>query len=378
VIEALKDYGAVRVPVSVTTATGYQMAERHLQGLADHLFYFPLDFPFSVARTLDAVRPDALLLMEGEIWPNLIYECKRRRIPVMLVNGRVSDRTASRSRLVRPVYRWALSNFDLLCMQTARDCRRIEALGADPERIKDTGNTKFDSLLGPVPEAVRRQLLLELRLRPEDKILLAGSTHQGEEEVLLDAYWQARVQLPDLRLIIVPRHVERAEEIEQLIVAKGFRCVRRTQLPRGIDVTQTIERTLAEEDDPQRIILVDTVGELANLYGICTVAFVGKSLRPPGGGQNPLEPVAQGKPVLFGPMMSNFPGPRDLLLENEVGFQVRDAAEMAETLTRLCGNPARLENIAAVAERLISENKGAAARCASYAMRLLGEAGASA
>ncbi len=372
VIRAIKQFGAIRVALSVTTSTGYQVAQNRLAELADYLFYFPLDFPFCVARALEAIRPDALLLAEGEIWPNLLHECKRRAIPVLLVNGRVSARTAARSGLVAPLYRWALSNMDLLCMQTPRDCRRIQALGADPALIKETGNTKFDDLQAPVPQAVRQQLLLELHLTPDHKVFLAGSTHPGEEQHILDAYWQARVQVPELRLLIAPRHVERAEEVERLITAKGFHCVRRTRMPKGVSVAQAVERTLAGEDDPERVVLIDTTGELASLYSICTVAFVGRSLAARGG-QNPLEPLAEGKPVLFGPHMSNFPGPRDLALEAEVGFQVHNAQGIAEHLLRLCRNPARLEQIATRAQQIVAENKGAAARCAGYLMRLLQE-----
>lgn len=372
VVQALKEYGAVPMAVSVTTATGHAVAEKDLAGLADCLFYFPLDFPFCVGRALDAVRPHAVVLAEGEIWPNLLHECRRRGILAVLVNGRVSARTAARSSFIAPLYGWALSNLDLLCMQTPRDCRRVQALGADPAIIKDTGNTKFDTLQATVPEAVRRQLLLELRLTPDHKILLAGSTHAGEEEQILDAFWHARVQIPELRLLLVPRQVERAAEVERLIASKGFHCVRRTQMPKGITVADTIERLAAGEDDPERVVLIDTMGELASLYSICTVAFVGSSLTP-GGGQNPLEPMAEGKPVLFGPSMTDFQGPRDLAVEAEVGFEVRNADEIAETLVRLCRNPARLEQIAAKAHALVTENKGASARCAGYLMRLLQE-----
>ncbi len=372
-VEALKQGGGVRVALSVTTATGHGVATKRLAELVDHLFYFPLDFPFSVRRALDAVRPSALVLAEGEIWPNLLHECNKRGIVTMLINGRVSARTLARSAFARPLYRWALSNLDLICMQSPRDCRRIQALGADPALVKDTGNTKFDDLRAPVPEAVQRQLMLEFRVAPEHKVLLAGSTHHGEEEHLLDAYWQARVQVPELRLILVPRHTERAEEVERLIVEKGFRCLRRTQMPKAASLQGALEATAAPDDDPDRVVLVDTTGELRSLYSLCTLAFVGGSLVPRGG-QNLLEPLAEGKPILFGPDMGDFIGPRELAVEAEVGFEVHNAAEIADLVVRFCRNPARLEQVGEKARQIISENKGASSRCTAYLMRLLGEA----
>jgi len=255
-------------------------------------------------------------------------------------------------------------------MQSQRDCERILTLGAERTRVRNSGNTKFDELEARVPEAVKRQLLLEFQFTPDHLIFLAGSTHPGEEAILLESYWRARVSLPNLRLVIAPRQPQRAAEVEALILAKGFRCQRRSRMERGLTLDEVLKRISGGQDDPDRVVLVDTLGELATLYSLCQVAFVGKSLVP-GGGQNLLQPLSEGKPTLIGPYMSNFASVAEMALEAKVAFQVRNAEEISERIVSLCSSPERLAELEQRALAFIAENRGASRRCASLVLQAL-------
>jgi len=336
--------------VSTVTDTGRGVAEARLP--AKQFVFFPLDFGWAVGRALDRVRPRAVLLTETEIWPNFLRACSARGIPVVLVNGRISPRSFPRYRQVRGLFGRVLQEIRLFCMQTPEDASRVLDLGAPRERVHVVGNLKFD-LAGLSPTtggtaggtdgpAVRQMLGLPSS-RP---VLVAGSTHRGEEGLIADAFKAVRRSVPDLTLILVPRHPERLGEVEALLEREGLPWVRRSRVP-----TQ----------GGAAVILVDTMGELGRLYAAGTVVFVGGSLVPIGG-HNILEPAIHARPVLFGPHMGNFAEMARLFLEQRAGVEVRDAGALAEETLRLLREPGVAERMGETGRRIVEAHRGAGRR----------------
>ncbi|MGD8376620.1 MAG: 3-deoxy-D-manno-octulosonic acid transferase [Acidobacteriota bacterium] len=335
----------VRIYVSSTTATGRATAERTLAGTSEARLYFPLDLGSAVGRTLDHLRPALFIALETEIWPNLLRALGRRGIPAVVVNGRISPRAFRRYRRARFFFRRVLRHLDLAMMQTGEDAARMRELGMPPERIVVTGNLKFDA---PAPTSDPLPLAAELGLRPGETVCVAGSTVEGEEAAVLDAFGQAAGRLPGALLILAPRHPQRFDAVASLLEARGERFVRRSELP-------------ARSGVERRVILLDSLGELAALYGLATVVFVGGSLVP-AGGHNILEPAVHGRPVIFGPFMDNFREVADRMTAGGGGFQVADTTALAEAMVRL-GNDAELRSAAGRAAREVVEaNRGALER----------------
>lgn len=304
--------------VSTITPTGARIVGERLAGTAVHR-YFPIDLAGPVCRALDAARPRFFIAIETELWPNFLRALARRRIPAMIANGRISDRSFRRYRWVRGLMRRVLADVSVFAMQTDEDARRIIALGAPPSRVVVTGNLKSDLLpeaAGDDPAGWRARLHLGAGAR----LWIAGSTHRGEEAVVLDAFLRARTRCPELALLLAPRHPERAGEVEALIRERGLRAARRSRLP--------------ADGTPGAVIILDTVGELAALYALAEIVFVGGSLVPIGG-HNVLEPAMRGKPVLVGPHMSNFREGAELLQRSGGGLVVKDAPELERELAHL-------------------------------------------
>jgi 3-deoxy-D-manno-octulosonic-acid transferase len=304
------------IVVSTITPTGARIVAERLAGRAVHR-YFPVDLPGPVRRAIDAARPRFFIAIETELWPNFLRALAARRIPTMIANGRISDRSFRRYHRVRWLMRRVLADVSVFAMQSTEDAQRIIALGAPPERVVVTGNLKSDLLPEASDDAAWRQ---RLGLGPGDRLWIAGSTHRGEEALALDAFVHANARCPGVALLLAPRHPERAGEVEELIRTRGLVAVRRSRLPR----------------DAARgaIVILDTVGELAQLYALAEVVFVGGSLVPIGG-HNMLEPAMRGKPVLFGPHTSNFREGAELLQMSGGGLVVKDGDELARELTRL-------------------------------------------
>jgi 3-deoxy-D-manno-octulosonic-acid transferase len=303
------------VVVSTITPTGARIVAERLAALAVHR-YFPVDLPGPVRRALDAARPRFFIAIETELWPNFLRALADRRIPAMIANGRISDRSFRRYHRVRWLMRRVLADVSVFAMQSTEDAQRIIALGAPPERVVVTGNLKSDLLPETADEAGWRE---RLRLGQHDRLWIAGSTHRGEEAMVLDAFVRAKTRCAALALLLAPRHPERAGEVEDLIRSRGLTAVRRSRLPRETGGAVTI---------------LDTVGELAQIYGLAEVVFVGGSLVPVGG-HNVLEPAMRGKPVLFGPHTSNFREGADVLQRSGGGLVVKDGDELAREVTRL-------------------------------------------
>ena len=316
------------IVVSTITPTGARIVGERLAGTAVHR-YFPIDLPGPVRRALDAARPRFFIAIETELWPNFLRALARRRIPAMIANGRISDRSFRRYRWVRGLMRRVLANVSVFAMQTDEDARRIIALGAHPERVVVTGNMKADAAVADPAGAIDLWRRL-LALSPGQRVWIAGSTHAGEEELVLEAHRAALAESPELVLVVAPRHPERTGEVLALLARKGWPSIRRSELP--VAVTST------EVSAVPPVIVLDTVGELAALYAIADVVFVGGSLVPVGG-HNLLEAAQRRKPVLVGPHVGNFRESTSQLESVGAAVVVRDAAELSRELRRLLADP---------------------------------------
>lgn len=332
------------VVISATTPAGFQQARKLLPQARAHC-YFPFDFLPCVALALARLAPTAVAAVETEIWPNWLWWARQTGRRAALVNGQFADRGYRGARRARGLYRWALGCLDALWMQSALAADRARDLGAPPERVRVVGNVKFDQ---PVqPAAAAAAAAVRGHLGPDRRLWIAASTHPGEEEQVLAAFGTLRRRFPDLALLLAPRHVERSGEVHALCEASGF----------------TIARRSAEAEGPRDICLLDTMGELAGLYEIGDVVFVGGSLIPLGG-HDILQPLFHGRPTLFGPHMHN---QRDLAALAEAAgaaVQVQNADELARAVAETLEDAGLRERLAEGARRLLRENAGAAEQCA--------------
>jgi 3-deoxy-D-manno-octulosonic-acid transferase len=319
-------YPELPVVMTTVTDTGASIVHERFAGVATHRF-FPIDLPGAARRVIEAINPAFLVCMETELWPNTLRAVAQRKVPVMIANGRLSDRSFRRYRLVRTFLSSVLRDVSVFAMQSQEDARRIIALGAVPERVFVTGNVKNDALADPAGALELWGRLLGLRAG--QPVWVAGSTHRGEEEAVLDAHQSLRSEFPDLVLVLAPRHPERVPEVLDLITGRGWSAVRRSEIRRT--------SPMRVEGTPP-IIVLDTVGELAQLYAVADVVFMGGSLVP-AGGHNMLEPAIRRKPVLTGPHTTNFREAVALLVESGGGIVVHDATELAGELRRLLADP---------------------------------------
>ena len=255
--------------VSVVTTAGYAMANR-IMVEADAVMHFPLDLSFVTAQVIKTVSPAAFVLVETELWPNFIRQLSYRQTPIVMVNGRISDRSAKRYGYLGTILTDILAAISLFCMQSEQDARHIKALGADPDRVMVTGNTKFDQTYSDISAAAREDLYHTLQLDQSSPVIVAGSTHPGEEELVSAAFQTVRQQYPGAQLVLAPRQILRAADVESLLGRSGWQVVRRTAL---------VDYTGAKPD----IILLDTIGELGLIYSLGDIIFVGGSLIPQGG-----------------------------------------------------------------------------------------------
>ena len=336
--------------LSTTTATGQALA-RSLYRQKATVFYFPLDWGFCCRRFLDSIRPDVVVLTESEIWPTFIRLTARRRIALVLANGRISDRSFRRSRRARFLFRPLLERFTRLCVQSRQDRNRFLHLGAPADRVSVMGNLKYDYQLAPDP--AQEQLVNELQqlLKPNGNELLwvCGSTREKEEELLLSVFLRLRQEFPHLRLLIAPRHPHRADEVAKLLVQSELSFRRRSQLSN------------LQDTRPPQVLLLDSIGELAYLYQLADIVFIGGSLIP-WGGHNVIEAANFKKPILFGPHMQNFHEVAAVFLSNYAALQVSDDAELEQKITTLLRDPAARRWLGQNARKVIRNNQGAVQR----------------
>ena len=313
------------------------------------VIYYPLDFSWAVRKAMARVRPSLILLVELELWPNFLAEAERRGVPVAIVNGRVSDRSFPRYRAIRPlVARW-LKRVAVICVQNDTYAERLRELGAPPDRVVVTGNLKFDSCPATAPGGRDAELAASFGIGPDEPVIVGGCTWPGEDEALLDIYQKLRRETPALRLILAPRQADRFGPVEQLVRRAGLPCVRRTALQAG------------QRGEPGAVVVLDTLGELARVYGLATLVFVGGSLIPHGG-QSTLEPSGAAKPVLFGPHTENFRDVNDELLAHDAARRVASVAELEAALRELLANPAAAADLGRRARQVVDRNRGAARR----------------
>ena len=343
--------------VSVVTTGGYEMAHRIIKD-ADAIIYFPLDLPFLASRVVGRIRPRVFLPVETELWPNFLKKAKQLDVPVMMVNGRISDRSVKQYKYLFGMLREMIGTVKCCAMQSSIDADYIMRLGAPRELVTVTGNTKFDQAYTSVSAEERAALIEELGLSGASRIMIAGSTHRGEEELVLAAFKAVREKDPGVRLIIAPREVLRTLEVEHLCRKAGFTVTTRKELQKG---------DAARGED---IVILDTVGELGRVYGLGDVIYIGGSLIPHGG-HNILEPAAHGKAIIVGNQMFNFKDIHALFRNRNAVVTVTNGEELTREMLRLFGDAAERARLEAETLAIINENKGASEKSARILVEML-------
>lgn len=356
----------VELVFSTTTATGQQVA-RQLYG-PEPVFYYPLDFSSAVKQSLDRVKPSLIVLMELEVWPNLTAEATARGIPVVVVNGRITEKSARGYRRAWFALGRSFGRVRRWLMQSDEYALRVKLLGVEAERVEVVGNVKYDAIETHMPsDAERAEARALLSFPAEARTIVCGSTHPSEEAALLDAYRPLLEKFPQLRLVLVPRHPHRLDEVEKLVVAAGLPCVRRSKIK---DQGERAFSEIATEKRGQAVILVDTMGELRRIYRAAEIAFVGGSLIPHGG-QSVMEPAGVGLPTVYGSHMQNFAEADELLKSCNGRVQIQNAGELAAALEKLLADPVAAREMGVRARQVFLTRQGAAARCAEYLKTLL-------
>jgi 3-deoxy-D-manno-octulosonic-acid transferase len=332
-----KKYPNRKFILSTVTVTGNYTARQRVPE-ADTVFYFPFDYPWIVRRVIRIINPAIVLVAETEIWPNFFRELKRQGIPSALINGRISPKSYGNYLKFKGFFSQVFDNITLFCMQSEEDANRIQDIGASADKVRITGNLKFDQ---KIPAAQNQTV----SIAPGRKVITAGSTHRGEEAILLEIYSRLRKKYPDLVLIIAPRHPERFNEVCGLITSAGYECQRRTRIKGPV----------------KDVVLLDTIGELRAFYGLCNIAFVGGSLVKVGG-HNLLEPAAMKKPVIFSSYMFNFKEISEALIQSGGGIMVKDKDELYAKLDNLLNDKELASSVGEKAFKVITANSGATAR----------------
>ena len=355
----------LRIIVTTTTSTGYTLAYERLPQEVE-LLYFPQDFPWCVRRAYDLIQPDLVVLMESEVWPNHIWTGARRGVPLFLVNGRMSPRSERGYKRLGWLSRRVFNELSLVCAQSQEDAENFAAVGVAPDLVHMTGNMKYDASMphadGQLVDPV--QLLKQIGVSPAQPILVAGSTHPGEEKILLDMLADLRGKFSRLFLILVPRHVERTREVVDVAKRKQVRFILRS------DITPRLEQAAK----PYDCLIVNTTGELKWFYKVANVIFVGKSLVGQGG-QNIVEAAASGHPVVFGPNMQNFRAIARQFVAEGACVQVRDVDGLRHAVQELLEDANRREDIVAAARRVIQSNIGSTERSVEFIAKTLSMSG---
>lgn len=339
--------------VSTITLTGQKLARDVFRNQAESVFYFPFDWRWSARRALKAVNPAAVLIMETELWPNFLRECKAREIPVALVNGRISRQSFRRYKLIRFFLQRVLDSLSIAVMQSEKDAERLQSLGMDREKLFTAGNLKFDAGIASELTAKTEQVRTRFGFDGNAPLVLAASTHGPEEEILLQTLKELRAKQP-VRLMLAPRHPERFNEVATLLQKSELSWARRSNTPQSDDANATV-------------ILLDSIGELPATYSLADVVFVGGSIVDKGG-HNVLEPAAAGVAVVTGAHTHNFHAVVDLMIEANALVQLPPvepasaAQELTHVLTNLLANRDERQKLGQRAKQLVTNNQGAAER----------------
>jgi 3-deoxy-D-manno-octulosonic-acid transferase len=366
-VRALLDkFPSYRLVVSTTTVTGQRIAIAAFGRDAAAVFYFPLDWAWTIRRVLRTLQPAAVLIMETELWPHLLRECHRREIPVALINGRISITSFGRYKLIRPFIRRVLENLSIALMQSEQDAGRILELGMPRDRVLMPGNLKFDSAEAAIDDGTTENLHRRFGFDRNTRLIVAASTHAPEEQVVIDAFKQIKASQRSYqaRLLIAPRHPERFGEVASLLQDSGLTWSRRSAPSQA-------------KDSNCEVILLDTIGELRAVYPLADVAFVGGSIAPHGG-HNILEPSAQGVCVITGASMDNFAAITNAMVQADALIQLPKVstsaagAELANTINLLLSDDSMRRSIGERARVVCDRNRGATDRTLQIIARLLG------
>ncbi len=352
--ELKKHLPAASIIFSTTTSSGARYAKETLAGEVDLFVSFPLDLIFSVKKVVSHLAPDVFVMVETDFWPNFMAEIKRQKISAMLINGRISEKSFATYRRFSFFFQPMFRSLDLLAMQTETDAKRMRHLGVASRKVEVLGNLKYDTAI-PATSSQTMPERKDFGFEADKKIWIAGSTHDGEESIILAVYREVVKRFPDLRLIIAPRNIERASNVAEAVQASGF----------------TINMRSSNSAQDSQVLVLDTLGELALLYGISDTAFVGGSLVPEGG-HNPLEPAVWGVPVFFGPHMEDFEEiSRDLIAAG--GAQIVDSQEqMVALLSRLLDDAKSKEQLGQMAKDFVKQQQGITARHIAAIDHMLG------
>jgi 3-deoxy-D-manno-octulosonic-acid transferase len=353
-------YPHKRFFITTVTPTGNKIAS----GFAkenDFVAYCPLDLSFIVRRVVEKIKPSLFIVMETEIWPNLISCLHHKKIPILLVNGRLSDRSFKGYSSIKFLLKPVLNMIDLFCVQASIDQERLVRLGVSKDKIHVTGNMKFDNAdysNRKLSESGDKYKSL-LEIKPADRLWVCGSTHPGEEEILLDVYKELLGEFPDLKLLIAPRHPERAGKIQELVSSYRFHGVLASRFPHK-----------SSNDATKPVFVLDTIGELLNYYNIADIVFVGGSLIKKGG-HNILEPASLSKPVITGPHMFNFRDISELFLANKACLSASNEEELGGHIKFLLNNPGKAHELGWLARQIVLQNQGATARNMKFIINYL-------
>lgn len=354
----------VELVITTTTSTGLGVAKQKFPGLT--VCYFPLDFTWAVRTAMARLRPSAIVLVELELWPNFILAANGAGVPLALINGRISEKSFRGYSRIRWLMRRLLPSFEFLAAQNDTYGERLKSLGAPAGRVHVTGSIKFDHVETRRDNPKTAELRRHFGIAEGERVFVAGSTQSPEEEYALRAWQSLRSEFPELRLVLVPRHKERFEEVAALVERLGLPLVRRSANPHAatgtFQASRPVETDENKKPNPQSpVLLLDTLGELSACWGLADVAFVGGSLTQRGG-QNMIEPAGYGAAVLFGPNTWNFKDVVETLLAGDAARVVRGESELTETVAHLLRDRQEARELGARAQRLVLAQQGATAR----------------
>lgn len=323
-----------KLVVTTGTKTGQEIANKKFEGIADYITYFPFDIPMCTNKFLNKLKPSVVLIAETEIWPNFAYSCKKKNIPLIIINGRISDSTFKTYKLAGVFFKQVFKNFTSFLMQSREDADKVLDLGADKSRVEVMGNLKFD--------IQKKEADIDLGQNGY-RIIIAGSTHKGEDEIILDAFKDLKNEFSEIKLLIAPRHLQRGPNVEALVNETG--------LPYGL---RSKNNTFKEKD----IIILDTLGELGKMYSICHLAFIGGSFNKTGG-HNPLEAVIFNKPALSGPSIHNFKDIYEILGRTDAGKVVKTPQELVHSMKKLLSDKEFYSKASKDCETVFAAQQGA-------------------
>ena len=352
---------AIPVLISSGTTSGYEMAQRILPEV-DAVIFYPPDLPWLPGHIVNRIHPRAYVPVETELWPNFLRAARRQSIPVVMVNGRIGERSVGHYRQMRRMFTKMLDTVERFCMQSTIDAQYVIKLGADPHKVIVTGNTKYDQNYSQVSAAEKTAFLSELGFTGAGPVLVAGSTHRGEEEIMIGILQELRADMPGVKLLIAPRDIPRSDGIVELVRRHGLSAELRSRM------------SAVPDRSGVTVVVLDTIGELGRFYSLADLVIICGSFVPHGG-HNILEPAAHGKPIIVGPHMFNFKDTYALFSSRNAVATALDANELAQTAREILTDRKLAERMGNEAAAIVAENRGAAVRTVEQLKQILAERG---